>query len=127
MAYLEHVNVTVADPKTSAALLQDLFDWQIRWEGHTANDGYTIHIGTKDCYVALYSGQNAKPGDGHAADYGIQGYVNHIGVVVADLAQAEARVRAAGLVPGEIMNYEPGQRFYFREDNGLEIEVVSYS
>jgi len=33
MAHLEHVNITVADPKRTAAVLMDLFDWHIRWEG----------------------------------------------------------------------------------------------
>ena len=37
-AFLEHVNVTVADADQTAALLVDLFDWQIRWSG-PARDG----------------------------------------------------------------------------------------
>jgi hypothetical protein len=29
-------------------------------------------------------------------------------------------------VPGVEHDYEPGKRFYFREENGIEFEVVSY-
>ena len=32
-AMLEHVNVTVTDPEKTAALLCELFDWRIRWQG----------------------------------------------------------------------------------------------
>ena len=39
----------------------------------------------------------------------------------------EARVKAAGFVPGNHADYEPGKRFYFTENNGVEIEVVSYA
>jgi predicted enzyme related to lactoylglutathione lyase len=52
--------------------------------------------------------------------------LNHIGVVVADLEATEARVKAAGYVPENHADYEPGRRFYFHDHNGVEIEVVSY-
>ena len=36
-------------------------------------------------------------------------------------------VTAAGYTPGPVDDYEPGRRFYFHEENGVEIEVVSYA
>ena len=56
MARLEHVNVTVADPRATAAVLQDLFGWHTRWEGSAINGGFTVHVGGDDSYLALYTG-----------------------------------------------------------------------
>ena len=55
------------------------------------------------------------------------GNVNHVGIVVDDLDEIEQRVRSVGFEPHMRANYEPGRRFYFHDDTGLEIEVVSYN
>ena len=39
----------------------------------------------------------------------------------------EARVSAAGLIPFNHGDYEPGRRFYFLDPDGIEYEVVSYA
>ena len=123
MSFLEHVNITVSNPQRSAAILCDLFDWHVRWEGAAKNGGTTLHVGTKDSYVAVYSmGGDVRPTD----TYGTVGGLNHIGVVVDDLAATEARVIAMGFTPHNHGDYEPGRRFYFNDDDGIEIEVVSY-
>ncbi len=125
MAHLEHVNMTVANPQATAAMLCDLFGWHIRWQGEAIDSGFTVHVGSDDSYVAAYS-----PGAPRASgerSYAVKGGLNHIGVVVDDLAATEAKVRAKGYQPGETYDYEPGRRFYFREENGIEIEVVSYA
>lgn len=124
MARLEHVNVTVADPDKAAATLCKLFDWKIRWAGAGMETGRTVHVGDDASYVALFS--YGDPDQGQQESYRTIGGLNHIAVVVDDLAQTERRVRAAGFVPGEHYDYEPGRRFYFREANGIEIEVVCY-
>ena len=129
MAILEHVNVTVSDPRRTAQMLIDLFGWHIRWEGQAmAGAGYSIHVGTDDSYVALYSG--AGPDQivpKRDASYVTRGGLNHIGVVVGDLDAVEEKVRARGLVPTNHANYEPGKRFYFDDPDGVEIEVISYA
>lgn len=129
MAKLEHVNVTVSDPKATAQMYIDLFDWHIRWEGSAMNgQGYTVHVGTDDGYVALYGGPADKqivPDQG--ANYKTRGALNHIAVVVDDLDAAEARVKDLGLTPHSHQDYEPGARFYFHDADGIEVEVVSYS
>ena len=129
MAILEHVNVTVSDPHRTAQMLIDLFGWHIRWEGQAmAGAGYTIHVGTDDSYVALYSG--ADPDQivpKRDASYVTRGGLNHIGVVVDDLDAVEEKVRAMGLVPTNHASYEPGKRFYFDDPDGVEIEVISYA
>lgn len=125
MTRLEHVNVTVTDPDGTARILCDLFGWKVRWAGAGMTTGRTVHVGNEESYVALFS--YGDPADGREESYRTRGGLNHIAVVVDDLDATEARVRRAGFTPGEVYDYEPGRRFYFREVNGIEIEVVSYS
>ena len=118
---LEHVNVTVSDPKAAAQRLCDWFGWTIRWHGPAKNGGTTYHVGTDDAYVAVY---------GLPAGHDIRlptGRLNHIGVVVEDLEGAEARIRASGQHTHSHGDYEPGRRFYFDDPDGIEFEVVSYA
>ncbi|MGR3637286.1 MAG: VOC family protein [Shimia sp.] len=121
---LEHVNLCVRDPKTTAAILCDLFGWHVRWEGDAKDNGYTVHVGDDESYLAVYAPAVAlKP---EAERYRHVAGLNHIGVVVHDLAAVEARVKAAGFQPHSHGDYEPGLRFYFDGPEGIEYEVVSY-
>ncbi|EAR52176.1 glyoxalase family protein [Oceanicola granulosus HTCC2516] len=124
MSRLEHTNVTVPDPDASAAMLADLFGWHVRWSGDAISGGYSVHVGSDDSYVALYRGPESPRSGG--SSYATLGGLNHIGIVVDDLDATEARVRARGYEPHSHADYEPGRRFYFREENGIEIEVVAY-
>jgi len=120
---IEHVNVTVSDPARTARLMEALFGWHIRWQGPARDGGRTIHVGSSEHYVALYSGRDAR----YTADDFAKGRpLNHIGVEVDDLAGTEARVVAAGLRPFSHDDYHPGRRFYFLDPDGIEYEVVSY-
>ena len=93
---IEHVNITVSDPKRTSDLMERLFDWHVRWAGPAQNGGHTIHVGSDDHYVALYAGgDTAKVAEAFSKGRPL----NHIGVEVDDLAAAEARVIAAGLRP----------------------------
>jgi catechol 2,3-dioxygenase-like lactoylglutathione lyase family enzyme len=123
-AFLEHVNVTVSDPQATAKLLCDLFDWRIRWLGDAKSDGYSIHVGGDDSYIAIYSrgGTTTAPNS-----YQTPGGLNHIGVVVDDIQGVEAKVRSVGFDPYSFGDYEPGRRFYFLGPDQIEIEVVSYA
>jgi len=120
---IEHVNVTVTDPERTAHLMEALFGWHVRWSGAARNGGHTIHIGSNEHYVALYTGRdvNYKPDD-----FAKGQPLNHIGVEVDDLDAVEARVLAAGLKPFAHDDYDPGRRFYFLDPDGIEYEVVSY-
>jgi catechol 2,3-dioxygenase-like lactoylglutathione lyase family enzyme len=123
---LEHVNMTVKDPKATAALLCDLFGWHVRWQGPAIAGGFTVHVGSDDSFVAVYSGATGKQG-APQDNYSQLGGLNHIGVVVDDLDAVEARVAAAGLKAHSHADYEPGRRFYFHDRDGIEFEVVSYA
>jgi catechol 2,3-dioxygenase-like lactoylglutathione lyase family enzyme len=125
MTRLEHVNITVADPDATAAILCRLFDWRVRWSGAGMQTGRTVHVGDDESYVALFSFGETEA---IAIDsYRIRGGLNHIAVVVDDLNATEGRIRAAGYATENHADYEPGRRFYFTEENGVEIEVVSYA
>lgn len=120
---LEHVNITVADPERTSALMQALFGWHVRWSGTGQNGGRYIHVGSDQHYIAFYT-----PGK---TDQVPQAFVkgrplNHIAIEVDDLDAIEARVIAAGLKPFSHADYEPGRRFYFLDLDGIEYEVVSY-
>jgi hypothetical protein len=45
---------------------------------------------------------------------------------VDDLDEVEKKVKASGFVAYNHGDYEPGKRFYFDLEEGIEIEVVSY-
>jgi catechol 2,3-dioxygenase-like lactoylglutathione lyase family enzyme len=121
---IEHVNVTVTDPERVAALMHQLFGWHVRWKGAARDGGFTVHVGTDDCYLALYTGPRGVAYTD--ADFAKGRPLNHIGVEVEDLDEVESRVRAAGLEPFNHGDYHPGRRFYFFDPDGIEYEVVSY-
>ncbi len=123
-AILEHVNITVSDPLQTAKRLCTLFGWRIRWKGDAIDGGTSVHVGGDDSYIAVYAkdGQNAARQD----SYSTRGGLNHVGVIVDDLEKVEALVCEAGYKPHSHADYEPGRRFYFRDSDAIEFEVVSY-
>ena len=125
MARLEHVNITVSDPQRSAALMDALFGWKVRWEGEAINGGYSMHVGNDDDYIAFYAPpEAAKSG---VVSYGILNGLNHVALVVDDLDAVEKAVVKEGLTPTSHADYEPGRRFYFRDWDNIEYEIVSYA
>lgn len=124
-AQLEHVNITAPDPAKTAAMLHEIFGWTTRWEGPAIAGGYTIHVGSGDSYIAIYS--PGKATTTKTSSYGQTGGLNHVGVVVEDLDEIQQRVEALGLEAHSHADYEPGRRFYFHDADQLEWEVISYS
>lgn len=121
---LEHVNITVSDPQRTADWLCDLFGWHIRWQGTAIHGGHTIHVGSHDDYLAVYS--QGKLNERSDDTYTTRGGLNHVGVVVDDLDAVEEKVNKAGFKTHSHADYEPGRRFYFHDNDGIEFEVVSY-
>ncbi|HPF35479.1 VOC family protein [bacterium] len=123
-SFLEHVNITVRNPRATAELYRDLFGWTIRWSGKGIHDGDVYHVGDAGSYIAVYSrGGSDAPGD----TYDTIGGLNHLGVVVDDLDAVEQAIVAAGFTTRNHASYTPGRRFYFDDPDGIEIEVVTYS
>lgn len=123
-ARLEHANITVSDVHATAAWMGRVFGWKTRWEGESIYKGYSLHVGSENQYLALYTPPNAL-GDAPNT-YQIRGGLNHLAVVVQNLEATEALVRAENFELGEHFDYEPGRRFYFHDENGIEFEVVEY-
>ena len=124
-AFLEHINFTVADPMKSALKLCEVFDWKVRWEGPSLADGRTVHVGTDDLYLALYSPKSDV--GGKPENYAVRGGLNHVGILVDDLDAIEKKVIAAGYKTHSHQTYDPGSRFYYHNEDGIEFEVVSYN
>ncbi|MEO1657035.1 MAG: VOC family protein [Pseudomonadota bacterium] len=124
-AVLEHVNFTVSDPRKTADMLVDLFGWRIRWEGASALGGYSVHVGNDDDYIAVYAPPKGPKDKDTVRNR--KAHLNHVGIVVQDLDAAEERVKKLGFEPFGHGNYEPGRRFYFLDDDGVEYELVSYA
>ena len=120
---IEHVNITVTDPERSAAMMEAIFGWRVRWRGPARDGGRAVHVGSDEHYLALYAGREPTPG-AFPFSKGIP--LNHVGVEVDDLDATEEKVVSAGLVPFSHDDYEPGRRFYFFDPDGIEYEVVSY-
>jgi len=127
MNKIEHINLTVSDPDSTAALFNEIFDLQIRWSGKSMDNGRTVHIGNPEqgeSYLALYT--PSKLIENKDQDHKSIANLNHIGIVVADLDEIEQRVQNRGFKTFNHGDYEPGKRFYFLLNDGIEIEVINY-
>lgn len=124
-ATLEHVNFTVSDPEKTAETLCRIFGWHVRWKGPAKDGGFTVHVGGDDDYLAVYS-KGASTSAADERNYDTAGGLNHVGIVVDDLKATEALVVQAGFKTHSHADYEPGERFYFDDADGIEFEVVSY-
>jgi len=123
LACIEHVNVTVENPDQVAKLLCSLFDWTIRWSGESKDNGYTVHVGSANRYLALYTHANSSNAD---HDYFRHGTLNHIGLVVKNSDRIEQEVIKQGLTTQNHRDYGPCKSFYFMAEKTLEIEIVCY-
>lgn len=121
-AQLEHINLTVSNPKAFADTLCDLLGWHVRWHGPSMSGGTTYHVGSEQSYLALYT----RDGLPRAEDKTAIGALGHIGIVVPDLPALARKALAAGLTPYYFGDYTPGQRFYLRLDDNIECEFISY-
>ncbi|GGB44870.1 hypothetical protein GCM10011316_16070 [Roseibium aquae] len=124
-AYLEHVNFTVEDPAATAKHLETWFGWKVRWKGPSKDNGTTYHVGNATSYIALYT--KGDPAGQTQDSYDTRGAMNHLAIVVDDLDQTEEKILADGFKTHNHGDYEPGRRFYFHDDNGVEFEIVSYA
>ncbi len=127
VAHLEHVNFTVENSAKTAKKLVDLFDWKIRWQGLSLSGGYTYHVGNDDFYLAVFNRKEGQEARNDGNPYDRIGRLNHIGIVVDDLEAIETRIKKAGYKTFSHGDYEPGRRFYFYDDDGIEFEIISYA
>lgn len=124
-ARLEHTNFTVSDAAATASWMEQIFGWHIRWQGAAKNGGHSIHIGTDEWYLAVFSPKD-RAVKANEDSYATIGGLNHLAVVVSDLDAVEKKVNTHGFKTHSQADYEPGRRFYFDDADGIEFEVVQY-
>ncbi|WP_336986968.1 VOC family protein [Altererythrobacter aquiaggeris] len=121
VAKIEHANLSVTDPDRSSRFFQKLCGWEERWRGPSMMGGETIHVGSHQAYIALYTHARVTGG------YDKGQPLNHIGIAVDDLEAAEKIVLGSGLKTFSHSAYDPGPRsFYFLDWDGIEFEIVCY-
>ena len=124
IARLEHTNISVKDPDKTAELMCQLFNWKIRWSGASMDEGYTVHVGNQQSYLALYTNPNIK--ENTERNYTDSNNLNHIGVVVEDLDAHKEKAKQLGLKPKNFRDYKYCNSFYGVDEYGLELEVICY-
>lgn len=123
LACLEHLNVTVSDPDHLATLFCELFEWKVRWSGPAKDNGYTVHVGTDNRYLALYTHPEST---GDSPNLFVHGMANHVGLVVKDSEAMEQKIIAKGYTTKSHNDYGYCKSFYFMADKVLEVEIVCY-
>jgi len=124
-AVIEHVNLSASDPDKLAEQLCQLFNWQVRWSGASMDDGYTVHVGGSNSYLAIY--KNNELVENQQKSHSTIHNLNHIGVVVDDLKRLRQQATELNLSPFNDSDYGPCKSFYCHLMDGLELEVISYS
>lgn len=122
--FLEHVNLTVGNLERTIAFYCELLGFRIRWRGTTADGQPAAHVGDERCYLALF--EAAAGAAAHETDYDQIGF-NHFGLVVDNLDELRRRLRKLRVEPHFEADYEPGQRLYFFDPDGIEVELVEYT
>ncbi len=122
---IEHANITVANIDISFDFYHRLFGFEKRWEGEASGENgpvRAVHIGTEDTYLSLFETDT----EGRApASYGSVGF-NHLGFEVEDLKPYRSVLKQLGIEVHLEADYEPGERIYFYDPDGVEIELVEY-
>ncbi len=120
--FIEHVNLTVADPARSAGA----DDRGLRLAHPLARPGARRRRDDprrrRALLHRLLSGRGPWRGPWAKGEP-----LNHVALGVEDLDAIERRVAAAGLRPFGHGDYAPGRRFYFLDHDGIEFEIVSYA
>ena len=120
--HLEHGNLTVRDVDSAIDFYRRVLGFHVRCRGTTTAGRPAAHVGDDRCYLALFQGDRDDPG---AQDYDRVGF-NHVGFVVDDIDEVKTRLESLGITLTGEADYEPGRRFYFRDPEGIEVEIVHY-
>jgi len=121
--HLEHVNLTVLNVDRSIDFYCQLLDLKVRWQGTNSAGRPAAHIGDERSYLALFEAGEPAASE---PDYDHAG-LNHVGFVVDDLQAMKRRLHDLGVDAHGEADYEPGQRLYFYDPSGIEVELVEYA
>lgn len=119
---LEHQRFLVDNAQETARLFQELFGWDIRWEGIVLGQSYVIHMdarepGGSERYVTI-SDRGPMLSD-EDAEAGAQS----LGVVVDDLDATARRARTLGLELYDCGRLPADDRLCFEDTNGIAVRV----
>ena len=127
VARLEHANLTVPDIDAAIDFLIAVEPgFRVLHDSGSGDNYRWVHVGTTESYLALEE-PHEPVADARMArrytDYGI----NHIGLVVDDVAACAARLEAMGYREGHRAEVHPARiRRYFHDAAGFEWELVQY-
>lgn len=128
---LEHANLTVPDIDAAIAFLFCVDPEFAVWHDSgpsTGQDGAHrwAHVGIGDNYLALEEPHEHAADTRMARRYTDFG-INHLGLVVDDIAAAAARLAAAGFSETHVSEAHAARiRRYFQDSAGFEWELVQY-
>ena len=127
MTRLEHANICAKDIDEALRFLKAVDpDIKVLRDQTPDNGTRWVHVSIGQDYLAVEGPHDAaKPANLHKRyqDHGI----NHLGLVVEDIAAAQARLEAAGYAETHIPEIHPARiRRYFLDGTGLEWELVQY-
>lgn len=124
-AYVEHVQIVVSDLEKAERFYTTVFDWRVRGRGRevAADRSYDwIHVGTDESYIAFRT-----PYEGVPFDESHRGYKgNHIGIVVEAAESVLSRLAALGCMVRPAAPHPFRARYYVRDFDDNEIEIVIY-
>ena len=120
---MEHANISVRDiAKAVRFITTALPDFRIRG-GDTSGREEWLHVGTDDTYISLAHQPRGTSEGRNPLDL----RVNHIGIVVQDVAGVIARLEAAGYRQDYMPEVsEWRKRYYFLDDDGQQWEFIEY-
>jgi hypothetical protein len=126
---LEHLNVSLTDLDRATRALQAIVpEWSVRgsgtWDDGAGQHHEWRHVGDDFQYLALYA---TPPGHVLQAS-GARVAFNHLALVVDDLDEALARLRAVGVPLDHIGGSTEHRRsaYVMIEPERLQIELVAY-
>ncbi|HSF95923.1 MAG TPA: VOC family protein [Thermohalobaculum sp.] len=126
-ARLEHANLTVPDIDAAIDFLRTVEPgFRVLHDAGESGAYRWVHIGTGDTYFALEAPHGAVD-DARAARRYTDWGINHLGLVVDDIAAAAARLEAKGYREGHVPEFHSARiRRYFYDSAGFEWELVQY-
>ena len=127
ICYLEHANITVLDIDRAVQFLTTAFphfkvrgggegdhgDWQKKW----------VHLGSDETYIAIEQTTLTQQFD---RDTAMQTGINHVGFVVDDVDDIQAKMAKAGYKSAQAEEHRYRKRLYVSDSDGITWEFVQY-
>jgi len=127
---LDHVNVSVIDLDRTTEFLRIAFpDFWVRGGGEGKWEGGTSawrHLGIDSLYVSINTTSHLQAAGSVAPDATERTRINHIGFIVADVDDLQAKYDAAGFKTDPISELPSRKRLYVVDADNIMWEFVQY-